>query len=241
MFITVNGLKIRYDRREGGRPAVLILHGWGASAAVMDGIFRHFTALGRETVALDFPGFGGSPPPPADFTIYDYAEITAAFIEELGLGRPDVIAHSFGGRVGIILAARERVNRLLLTGPAGVRPRRGIRYRLRVAGYKLRKKLGKSTDGCGSADYRALSGDMRRVFVSVVNTPLDGLLGAISCPTLIIVGGRDRETPPYMARRICSRAALCRVVELKNSGHFAFLDEPTEFLLIAERFLGEEP
>ncbi|MFR6640633.1 MAG: alpha/beta fold hydrolase [Christensenellales bacterium] len=51
--------------------------------------------------------------------MYDYAAITARFLEILGVREPDVIAHSFGGRVAIILAAHSLTGRVLITDGAG--------------------------------------------------------------------------------------------------------------------------
>ena len=67
------------------------------------------------------------------------------FLDELAVERAHLVGHSHGGRVSIALAADEpdRVGRLLLIDSAGIPPKRGWRYRRRVAVAKLGRLIGK--------------------------------------------------------------------------------------------------
>lgn len=236
MVLSVDGYSIGYDRANNGGKPLLLLHGWGCDASTMRRVFFYFADKGRDVIAIDFPGFGRSPAPPAAFTIYDYAAITARFLETLGIREPDVIAHSFGGRVAIILASRALTGRVLITDGAGVKPRRGLGYYFKVGTYKLKRKLGFKPKNAGSDDYRALPDDMKRVFVHVVNDYLDGLLTEINRPLLLVWGEKDRDTPLYMAKRIRKKARDCAVIVMKDCGHFAFLENFAEFVTIADAF-----
>lgn len=238
MVLSVDGYSVGYDRADNGGKPLLILHGWGCDAKVMRRVFFYFADKGRDVIAIDFPGFGRSPSPPATFTIYDYAAITARFLEILGVREPDVIAHSFGGRVAIILAAHSLTSRVLITDGAGVRPKRGLKYYIKVAAYKLKKKIGIEPKNAGSADYRALDDDMKRVFVNVVNAHLDCLLPDINRSVLLVWGEKDRDTPLYMANKINAKVKDSAVVVMKNCGHFAFAENFPEFIAIADSFLS---
>lgn len=241
MFLEIDGLNVFYERKTGTGKPVLLLHGWGCGAETMRRIFDCFALRGRDVTALDFPGFGQSDTPDPDFTVYDYARTTAELIKKLGIEKPDVIAHSFGGRIALILAAEEKVGRLILTGGAGLKPRRGPRYYCKIWTHKLRCRLGlKPKKNAGSKDYRELDPVMRRVFVSVVNAHLDETLSRIRCPVLLIWGGEDRSTPLYMACRMVKRIADCALIIFENSGHFAFLSETARFNAIALKFFGED-
>lgn len=241
MFLEIDGLNVFYERKTGTGKPVLLLHGWGCGAETMRRIFDCFSLRGRDVTALDFPGFGLSGTPDPEFTVYDYARLTNKLITKLGIENPDVIAHSFGGRIALILAAEGKVGRLILTGGAGLRPRRGPKYYYKIWTYKLRRRLGlKPKENAGSADYRALNPAMRRVFVSVVNTHLDKTLRHIGCPVLLIWGGEDRSTPLYMARRMVKRISDCALIIFEDSGHFAFLSETARFNSIALTFFGED-
>lgn len=241
MFLEIDGLNVFYERKKGEGIPVLILHGWGCNVSTVRPVFDYFAQSGRDVTAIDFAGFGQSDAPPPTFTVYDYARLTAGVIDALKLGKPDVIAHSFGGRVAVILASENRINRLLLTDAAGVKPKRGLKYRFKVAAYKIKRKiLRREPKNAGSSDYKSLSENMRRVFVSVVNTHLDGLLGKITCPTLLVWGENDRDTPLYMAKRIAASVGDSALIVMKNCGHFAYLDDSVRFNAIASAFFKEE-
>ena len=139
-----------------------------------------------------------------------------------------MVGHSFGGRVAIKLAATrpELVQGLVLVNSAGIRPRASLRRALAVWRYKRAKRQGRSVSAFGSDDYKRLSGAMRSTFVAVVNEDVRGVLGCVKCPTLVITGDRDRETPPWMARIIARKIKGARLVELKGAGHFSYLDLP---------------
>lgn len=226
---------------------LVFLHGWGADHKSFAALREYFSVSFRVT-AVDFPGFGNSPAPESPFTIFDYCDILKKALASAGIQKADFVCHSFGGRVGILMAALypETVNKLILADAAGVKPRRGLRYRMKVMRYKIKKFLvrkglmdKKRLENSGSADYRALSGVMKETFVKVVNCDLTPYLHKISCPSLIISGENDRDTPLYMARKMKKLIPDSGLVVLKDAGHYSFLDKPREFRLIAENFLGE--
>ena len=51
-------------------------------------------------------------------------------------------------------------------------------------------------------------------------------LGAISCPTLVLVGEGDEATPPELAREIAAGISGCRLVLIPDSGHLSTLEQP---------------
>lgn len=244
MEITVSGLRLNYEEVGRGRTAVF-LHGWGGSAASLRGLAARLAPKYR-TVLLDFPGFGASDVPPEDFGIYDYARVTAEFLARIlrAGGKAAVIGHSFGGRVALILGARypELTDKIVLIDGAGIRPRRGIIKRFRAWKYRaakflvrLKVLLPEKLEGYGSADYRALSPGMRRVFVRVVNQHLESEARAVKADTLILWGGRDRDTPPYMAKKLNKLIRGSRLHVFPDAGHYSYLDErDLSFLYIAE-------
>jgi len=108
---------------QGSGPALLLLHGWGASKELMAPLAQRLR--GYRVVAPDLPGFGATPPPPQAWGVDEYATWVIAVLDRLGIERAHVIGHSNGGRVAIAMAASHphRVARLVLTDSAGVRPR----------------------------------------------------------------------------------------------------------------------
>ena len=90
---------------------------------------------------------------------------------------------------------------LLLTGCAGVPPRRGFSYTLRVKAYRAVRKVAPrfAERKFGSPEYRTLSPVMRQSFKKIVGEDLTPLLPSVRTPVLYVFGDRDTATPPYMA------------------------------------------
>jgi pimeloyl-ACP methyl ester carboxylesterase len=64
-----------------------------------------------------------------------------------------------------------------------------------------------------------------KVFPSLVNFDLSEVLERLALPTLIVVGDKDRLTPPAQARHMASKIPEARLVILEDAGHMAFLEE----------------
>lgn len=177
--------------------------------------------------------------PPSDWSLGDYTDMTEALLDKLGIGEAIVIGHSFGGRVAIDLASRsDRVKKLVLADAAGLKPRRGVRRRLRAMRFRLAKAAGRDTSKFYSADWKALSPEMRGVFARVVAEDLSERLPRISCPTLIVWGKRDKDTPPYMARRLNKGIKNSKLIML-DGGHFAYAEKHFAFVAALGDFIGD--
>src|SRR3989442_4224849 len=91
---TFGGLAVHYLDEGAGDQTVLFVHGFPFRASMWEPEIPVVVEAGRRAVALDLPGFGGSDVP-ADrsaYSIHGYADLIAAPVDPLGLGR--------GGRVG---------------------------------------------------------------------------------------------------------------------------------------------
>ncbi len=75
----------------------------------------------RETIAVDTPGFGDSPPlpPSTPTTMEAYLDAFEAFFAELGLDRPHVAGNSMGGGIALELARRGAVASATALSPIG--------------------------------------------------------------------------------------------------------------------------
>lgn len=113
-----DGSRIRWVELPGAEPARVYVHGLGASAAPYYATALAHPALsGHRSLMVDLLGFGISDRP-ADFayTLEDHADALATAMTEARTGAADVVAHSMGGAVAILLAARHPhlVRRLVL-------------------------------------------------------------------------------------------------------------------------------
>jgi pimeloyl-ACP methyl ester carboxylesterase len=241
---------ITYARRPGAPPPLLLLHGWGTDSSFMWPVTDQLP--GRHAICPDLPGHGASPNPPAPWGVPEYAAAVADLARQDAGGGPfDVVAHSFGARIGLRLAASGEVplRRLLLTGAAGLRapgasakPRASVRmarFAARhggTAGEALRERV---YERVGSEDYRqAVRDGLRETFVKVVNDDLRDLLGEIRVPVLLVFGDRDDATPIERGREMADAIPDAALVTFEGRGHYAYLDELPRFGAIAREFLA---
>ncbi|WAL93612.1 alpha/beta fold hydrolase [Streptomyces sp. Je 1-369] len=113
------GSRVRWTEVDGANPARVYVHGLGAASTVYH---AHIAArpelAGRRSLFVDLPGHGLSDRP-ADFAyaLEDHADALAAALDEAQVVGAEIVAHSMGGSVAIVLAHRrpELVTRLVLT------------------------------------------------------------------------------------------------------------------------------
>lgn len=240
MVYLYNGWQIHYQLWQGTGRAVLLLHGWGRSMDDFNQLRRQFPE--RTFLAIDFPPFGKSDKNIQGWGIFTYVGMVMSLCEHLGIDSVDVVGHSFGGRVAIILSAVRcaLVHSCILIDSAGIKPKRSLKFRLKKLKYKLYKKMGKNLQGFASADYLALPQNMKPTFSNIVETHLNNYAKASNSRTLIVWGGNDQETPPYMAKRLKKYIRKSRLEILSNAGHFCFLDCPLQFFALVKKFWEEE-
>jgi len=254
MDITIHGIKLNYRIEGEGKP-LLMLHGWGAQIDSFAPVIVEMRKY-RKVYALDFPGFGSSAAPEEPWGVPEYMELTAQFIREMGIEGTDIICHSFGGRVSILLAATypALAGKIVFTDAAGIKPRRSLKYYCKVYTYKLCKKLvkrpgmvkflsklgidvQKRVQNAGSSDYKQLSGVMRQTFVKVVNQDLTPYLKNIRSSSLLVYGAQDTDTPVRFGKIMEKKIPDAGLVVLDNAGHFSYLDQFPRYISIVKVFL----
>ena len=218
-------------------PPTLLLHGWGCDGSIFDSLISLMPQ--KNFIVIDFPPFGKSNVEPKDWNVFTYANMVISLCEHMGISKVDVLGHSFGGRVAIILSALRPnfVGKCILIDSAGLKPKRGIKYYCKLYFYKFAKRLGFMFNNAGSSDYKALSNEMKKVFVSIVNQNLDDYLPLIKKQTLIIFGENDKETPVYMAKKLHKNIIGSRLEIIKGAGHFCFLDNLMTVYRLVDEFL----
>ena len=112
-------MSLNHHREGAGEPLVLlhgIGHHWQGFAPVLPLLCGQ-----REVVAVDLPGFGGSPPLPAGVEPHPerLADAVEAFLDELGWDAPHVAGNSLGGWIALVLARRGRARTAVALSPAG--------------------------------------------------------------------------------------------------------------------------
>lgn len=217
-----------------GKPVIVWGHGWGRSHKDYATLIKPFENTARH-IAVDFPGFGSSPPPKDVWSTRDYADALAELIKSKADTPIIWVGHSFGCRVGMQLAIHypELIEGLFLIGGAGLRRKRSLLENIilysKIYTYKALKKtlpLGLSEDWLkgtfGSPDYRS-AGPMRPIMVKVNAEDMTDVAPQIQCPVKLIYGTEDRETPPEIGERLEKLIPKAEMVHLKGQDHYTVL------------------
>jgi pimeloyl-ACP methyl ester carboxylesterase len=230
---------------------VVLLHGWGCDHTVWESLAAHLRAAGHRVFAPDFPGFGAAAEPPVAWGMAEYTAWFEEYVAGQGIEAPVLVGHSFGGRVGIVYASRNRVSKMVLVDAAGVKPRRSARYYIKVWSFKALRKVAPFVLGraraaaliearrakAGSADYNAASPLMRATLSKVVNEDLRRFMPLISAPTLLVWGSADTATPLRDARIMERLIPGSGLVVFEGAGHYSFLERFPQFCAVIDSFL----
>ncbi|MGH7203751.1 MAG: alpha/beta fold hydrolase, partial [Candidatus Levyibacteriota bacterium] len=80
----------------------------------------HLLSRYYKVIAVDLPGFGKSSTPPDAWSLENYADLLSHFLDFLKLPKVAAVGHSYGGGVGLYLAIRQRLTKLVVFSPMGV-------------------------------------------------------------------------------------------------------------------------
>lgn len=250
MFADVLGARVRYEVFGEGEKKLVLLHGWGGNVDSFLPLIRDFQ--GEYCILVpEFPGHGLSSEPPQPWSVTEYMEATALLLRMLGFAGADIVAHSFGCRVAILLAATypELAGRMLLTDAAGLRPKQTAEKSRRASVYEKLKKLSSLpvlpkrvqehlreslVQRYGSEDYKALTPSMRATFNRVIAQDLEGELCKIQSPVFLFWGEKDTATPVWMAHVMEEKIPDAALKIMPGCGHFAYLEEYEQFKRIAK-------
>lgn len=230
------------------RAPMLLTHGFGASQAMWAGNLDALSA-DREVLAWDLPGHGASVctgEPTHDECV---AEMLA-LLDVLGAPRAVLGGMSLGGFLSLLLCARhpERVAALVLvdTGP-GFRDdgARGawntwvgeLADDLEARGLPALRPSPESAAADHVAGAAGLAVAARGILAQRDGEAFESL-GAITVPTLVIVGAEDERflaAADAMTRRIPG----ARKVVIADAGHAANMDQAAEFDRAVHEFLEE--
>ncbi len=219
-----------------GTTQIIWAHGWGMDGSAFAPFAQTFVNMAKSYLP-DFHGHGQTPEPPTPWSTGDYADATAAWIKTLPAAQKRLwVGHSFGCRVGLQLAARHPglFDAMVLIGPAGLKRNRPFVQKIwfwaKVYAFKTLKLFvpecparDKLRARFGSADYKRASGIMRRVLVNTVNEDLSREAELVKCPTLLICGSGDTETPSEISRRLHGKIKGSAIQILDGYNHYTIL------------------
>lgn len=235
MRIVINDILTNYLILGDSSKTILILPGWKRSINEWIQIAKSFSKE-YTVILLDLPGFGGTMKPKEVFGIYEYADFVEKFLSKLKIEKTILMGHSFGGRVGIVLAANSSIlEKLILIDSAGIE-KKSLFAKLTLTIKKLFNPIfffspepvkNKIKNVIGSFDYKT-SGEMHKIFVKIINQDLIGLLPKIKIPTFILWGDKDNLLPVSQTKIFKERIKNSKVRIVWGAGHDPHLQKPEQ-------------
>jgi len=246
---------------------VVLLHGTSASLHTWDG-WVEVLAQQRRVIRVDLPGFGLTGPAPGDdYRMARYVEFVAALLDTLDIERCVLVGNSFGGWIAweTALALPSRVTALVLVDAAGYPlESQSVPIGFRIARMPLLSgMMGRTLPrGVIESSLRNTYGDPSRVTPELVDryyeltlregnraalaqrfaagrhSPDTGRLGALTLPTLILWGGRDRLIPLRYGEQFNRDIAGSQLVVFPDLGHVPQEEDPAATVAAVSQFLS---
>jgi pimeloyl-ACP methyl ester carboxylesterase len=252
-IINVSGINTRYRVVGESNKKVLIIHGWGATSYSWRNISYCLAKNGYESIALDLPGFGETPPPDNVWGVDEYVNFLVSFIKELNLDNFYLIGHSFGGSLSLKLTYEKPklINKLVLCDAAIIRKQRlNTRQRITKAISHYGSKIVSRTPFysffekiaywfAGAYDYYQANGIMKEIFKKVINQDLSNIASKIKKECLIAWGQFDQATPLEDAFVLNELIENSKLRVIRESGHNPHRSHKEELCKILVEFFNK--
>lgn len=242
----VNGVQLFVEMSGSGAP-ILFLHGglsdFDADFARQEAYFATF----RKVIGVDQRGHGHSPDTDQAFSYRQMAEDTAALLQQLNVGRVDIVGLSDGGNVGLLLARyhRELVRRLVISGAntrgdyngllAYLRFRFSSEARFAAALPPSVRDLYVRASPDGVQHWQAVVAKTKALWATF--EVIDAReLAAIQIPVLVMAGDHD-AIPVEHAIQIYRGLPHAQLCILPATGHATMRERPDEFNRLTREFL----
>jgi pimeloyl-ACP methyl ester carboxylesterase len=260
--IDIFGQKIHYVEAGAG-PTVILLHGlggdisnWGQNLPVLAAKYHVF--------ALDQIGFGKSDKPMINYRVQTLVDFLDSFCRKLEITKATVVGNSLGGWTAMAFALEhpEKVSRLVLVDSAGYSfakegrtVSRDLMLRLNASSIDDAKSVLSMilankqmiTEGLAEqflAQHLARNdGYTINAFIDSIlrgEDFVDGKLGAIKVPTLIVWGREDLLVPLNSGNMLAHDIGGSELVVLDRCGHVPMLECAQPFNAAVLKFLAAE-
>lgn len=222
------------------KETVVFVHGVGQDHTIWVLPIRYFARHDRNVLALDLPGHGRSAGTPLP-SIEDMADWVVEVLQTAGLDDAAIVGHSMGSLVALDAAARhpDRVRAIAMVC---------VSFPLAVADVLLERAGADSHDAIDMLTYWShsnagqLGGSptpglwMVGKTMKLLERAAPGLIesdlmacdtyaegaeraGMVQCPTLLILGAKDRMTPVRGADALREKLPDARTVVFAGAGH----------------------
>jgi pimeloyl-ACP methyl ester carboxylesterase len=237
----------------GTGPTVVLAHCWTGSSRVWAPVAHRLVNSGHRVVLYDQRGHGESTSGADGFTVPRLGADLRTVLEAVDVRDAVLSGHSMGGMTIQSLALhhpevlRNRVRAVVLvaTAASGLGGSRTDAFAQRIVASRGLERAMRSRAGhalvrgaVGRTPRHAHLVTTRDLFVACPPDARAGFLGAMlemdvreghasmRVPTTVVVGSRDRVTPPRHAKEMADNIGGARLVTLEDAGHMLPLEEP---------------
>jgi 3-oxoadipate enol-lactonase len=239
----------------------VLIHGLGGTSG---SIWKHLPGELEgefDVVTYDLRGTGGSERAPGPYSLDDFVADLRGLVEELGLERPALVGHSFGGSIALAYAARspDEVAAVVSAGGPVVLSEQGQQAMRDRAETVEAQGMGAVAETVATnamaPSFREAHPDEFRAYVEVLaaNDPssyaatcrvlaemdLRGELAKIQAPVLLIAGDRDGVAPPPAQEATAAALQDATRIEVPDCGHILPWEKPEALRDAVLRFLRE--
>lgn len=240
---SVNGIQLSYDRTGGGKPPLMLIHGYPLDHSIWDDI-APLLKNDFDLILPDVRGFGGSSTIESAYTMTDIARDFASLLDSLGIEKAALAGHSMGGYVALAFARAfpERIGGLALVASQSANDtpeRKEGRYKTAadVAGRGVQLVVDAMTDKLSPdqrvRDYvRSLIGRQGVAGISgalkamAEREDLTSFIASFRHPLILIHGDADELVPIGRAREIKALVSTAHFIELAGVGHMPMMETP---------------
>jgi pimeloyl-ACP methyl ester carboxylesterase len=261
--VQVNGIDIYYEVTGAGEPLLLIA-GFACDLTIWSLVAK---ALGSSyrLIVFDNRGVGRSSAPDSPYTIQQMAEDASGLLDQIGVRLAHVAGHSMGGQIAqeLALAHPEKVRSLMLLASCA---KTDARNQAIIDSWgELPRQVDAATGARLSLPwiythrFYAYPGAIQQVIDFIVANPFPSSplgilhqsravsqfdttarLGAIRCPTLVLVGEEDILLPVRFSEELARGIPSAELVVLEETGHGLLIESPEVVVQAMLPFLAKQ-
>lgn len=255
------GITIHYEATGRG-PCVVMAHSFMCDRTM----FRHQAAAlsaRYRVLNVDLRGHGDSGDAPGPYSIYDLTEDVIAVLDAESVERAAWVGLSIGGFLSMraALLHPERVAALVLMDTdagaesafkrlkygalrqglswLGAKPLVGSLLPIFVGTTSLKERQHVRNEVRSKLRAMRLPSALHGIGAITSRDDVRARLGAICCPTLVLVGEEDQPLPPPLAQAMAERIPGARLAVIPRSGHLSALETPEAVTARLSDFLNE--
>lgn len=264
---------------------IVLFHGKNFNGAYWKTTIDALTKKGFQVIVPDQIGFGkSSKPDHFQYSFQELAKNNKALLDALGIKKTAVLGHSMGGMLATRFALMypETTEKLILENPIGLEDWK-LKVPYQTIDWWYQSELKKSYKGIKAyqlknyyddkwkpeydewvnllagwtlnSDYEKIAWNGALTYDMIFNQPVVYEFKNIQCPTLLIIGTRDRTAlgKPLVSEEVRKTMGLyenlgkitqqripnAKLVEIENIGHLPHIESFDQFITPLTSFLTE--